>query len=322
MTALSVLEPRPGELFLTEGGLETEVMFKHGFELPEFAMFTLLNNARAITIIRDIIRRQLDVAAEFGMSFLLTGVDYRASPDWGAKLGYSAAGLADTNIEAIALLRSIANEYQDQVPRVLIGGILGPRGDAYQRGGTITEQEAEDYHATQLATLKAAGADFACAATFNNIPEAVGTSRAAASVGIPTIMSLSVDGTSRLRSGPAVSDAIDTIDAETGEASPDFYMLNCAHPVEFEPALADGSWIKRMRGFRPNASKMEKIALCKLGHLEEGDPIELGELMGSLARRYPHMHVWGGCCGTGDVHLREIARNVCEVRSIQLQSFL
>jgi S-methylmethionine-dependent homocysteine/selenocysteine methylase len=248
------------------------------------------------------------------MSVMLTGFDYRASPDWGAKLGYSADGLAQANIQAIEFLREIAGEYENQIPRVLVGGCVGPRGDAYQLNKTITADEAQDYHATQLATLKDASVDFVLAATFNNIPEAVGISRAAQTTGVPLIMSLTVDGSSRLRSGPSLADAITGIDAEAKDAAPAFYLLNCSHPAEFELALVPGDWVQRLRGFRPNASKMDKIALCKLGHLEEGDPVELGQLMGDLAQRYPHMDIWGGCCGTGEVHLREIARNVCEAR--------
>lgn len=306
--------PGPGELFLTEGGTETEIMYKHGFELPEFAMFTLLENPSAVTAMRDMFRSQLDVAAEFSMSMLLTGIDYRASPDWGAKLGYSPQGLAQANIQSIEFLRELAGEYDGQIPRTLIGGIIGPRGDAYQLNRTITAEEAEDYHAVQLATLKQAEVDFACAATFNNIPEAVGVARAANKIGVPLIVSLTVDSSSRLKSGPSVADAIEAIDIETADAAPTSYLLNCSHPVEFEPALTAGSWVRRLHGFRPNASKMEKIALCKLGLLEEGDPVELGRLMGDLARRYPHMNVWGGCCGTGETHLRAIARNVRQAR--------
>jgi methionine synthase I (cobalamin-dependent) len=60
---------------------------------------------------------------------------------------------------------------------------------------------------------------------------------------------------------------------------------------------------------------MDKISLCKLGHLEDGDPAELGRQMGALAKRHPHLDVWGGCCGTWETHLDEIARNVKAVRA-------
>ena len=160
----------------------------------------------------------------------------------------------------------------------------------------------------QLRTLKAAGVDFACAMTFNNVPEAVGAARAAAKIGVPLSVALTLDSTCRLKSGPSLAEAITEIDTQTGKAAPEFYLLNCSHPVEYEPALEGGDWIKRLRGVRPNASKMEKMALCKLGHIEDGDPVELGEQLAGLSERYPHMDIFGGCCGTGHSHLREIAK--------------
>jgi len=297
-----------GDVFLTEGGSETEIMYRNGFELPEFAMFPLLDNPKAVSAMRGIFSRQLDVAAEFGLSFMLTGLDYRASPDWGAKLGYSPAALAEANLAVIDFLRDIAKAYQGQIPHLLIGGILGPRGDAYSLNREITADSAEEYHAVQLETLKSAGVDFACAMTFNNIAESVGAARAAAKIGVPLSISLTLDSTFRLKSGPSLAEAITGIDNQTGEDAPDFYLLNCSHPLEYEPALEDGDWIKRLRGVRPNASRMEKMALCKLGHIEDGDPVELGSQIRRLSVRYPHMDIFGGCCGTGHSHLREIAK--------------
>jgi len=297
-----------GEIFLTEGGSETEIMFRHGFELPEFAMFPLLDDAQAVVAMRDVFSQQLDVAAEFGFSFLLSGLDYRASPDWGSKLGYSAAALAEANLACIEFLRDVAKPYEGQIPRLLIGGILGPRGDAYSLNKEITVESAEDYHAIQLDTLKRANVDFACAMTFNNVPESVGAARAAAKIGVPLSISLTLDSTFRLKSGPSLAEAIAEIDAQTGADQPDFYLLNCSHPLEYEPALESGEWIQRLRGVRPNASKMEKLALCKLGHIEDGNPVELGTQVQDLSNRYPHMDVFGGCCGTGHNHLREIAK--------------
>ncbi len=297
-----------GEFFLTEGGSETEMLYRYGFDLPEFAMFPLLDDPKAVTAMRTMFCAQLDVAAEFGLSFLLSGLDYRASPDWGAKLGYSPQALADANTAAIEFLREVAEGYRGQIPRLLIGGILGPRGDAYGLNRDITPESAEDYHAVQLNTLQASGVDFACAMTFNNVPEAIGAARAASQIGVPLSVALTLDSTCRLKSGPSLSEAITEIDAQTGEDAPDFYLLNCSHPVEYEPALGRGAWIERLRGVRPNASSMEKIALCKLGHLEDGDPVELGGQLGELSERYPHMDIFGGCCGTGDSHLREIAK--------------
>jgi S-methylmethionine-dependent homocysteine/selenocysteine methylase len=300
---------KEGRFYLSEGGTETELMYKHGFDLPHFALFPLLNNPDAVLKLREMFRSYLEVAAKHNVSALMGGLDYRASPDWGQLLGYSSDGLAEANLQSIEFLRGIANEYASDVPEVLIQGLIGPRGDAYERNESITVNEAEDYHSVQLETLKKADVDFALAITFNNVPESIGVARAAARVGVPLGISLSLDSTAKLNSGPSLVEAIAAIDKET-DHSPAFYLINCSHPLEYELAIEPGDWMKRIRGVRPNASKMEKIALCQLGHLEEGDPVELGELCGDLARRYPHMDVWGGCCGTWSSHLDEIAKNV------------
>jgi S-methylmethionine-dependent homocysteine/selenocysteine methylase len=284
-------------------------MYKWGFELPQFAMFPLLDNPVAVSAMQGMYRRFLDVAARHKTSVLMGGLDYRASPDWGALLGYSLEGLAEAEHRSIGFLKDLAKEYENDISEILIQGFVGPRGDAYGLNHTITAEEAEDYHSVQLSTLKEADVDLAWAFTFNNIPEAIGVTRAAEKIDIPLAISFTLDSTSRLKSGPTLAEAIEAVDAQTNSA-PEFYAINCSHPTEFEPALTPGSWIDRVRSIRPNASKMEKIALCKLGYLEEGDPIELGQLMGDLARRYPHMDIWGGCCGTLEVHLDEIVKNV------------
>jgi len=305
----------PGLTWLTEGGTETEIMFRHGHELREFAMFELLDRPAAVDDLRDMYRRYLDAAAEHGFAALVAGLDYRASPDWGAKLGYSPQGLAEMQHRCIDFLREVAAPYEGQLPRIAICGCVGPRGDAYALNREITAESAEDYHATQLETLKACGVDLVWAATFNNVPEAVGLSRAAAGAGLPLNLSFTLTGEGRLRSGPTLRAAVEATDAQAGAARPAFYAVNCAHPLEYEPALEEGPWLARLRGVRPNAVKMEKVALCKLGHIEEGDPEELGAQLGDLARRQPQMDIFGGCCGTWDKHFREIARQVGAVRA-------
>lgn len=315
MQITSATFPREdGVLFLAEGGTETEVMYRHGHQLREFAMFELLDNPTAVADMKDMYRRYLDVAAKHGFAALLAGFDYRASPDWGEKLGYSSEGLREMQHKCIDFLRDVADPYTDQLPRVAIAGCLGPRGDAYALNRDITADDAEEYHAIQMGTLKECGVDLVWAATINNIPEAVGISRAAAAVRLPVNLSFTLDSTHRLKSGPSLKNAIEATDAEAGAARPDSYGINCSHPLEFEPALEPGDWDRRIRSLRPNAAMMDKVSLCKLGHIEEGDPEELGQMMGNLARRYPDIDIWGGCCGTWDKHFDRIAHYVGEAR--------
>ena len=219
------------------------------------------------------------------------------------------------HVRSIKFLTDLRSEYEGRVTDVCVAGCIGPRGDAYGTGGDISEAESEDYHSVQLTTLKDTEADMAVAVTFNNIPEAIGVIRAAKNIGVPLGVSLTLTTQSRLRSGPTLKEAIETIDEETDGAAA-WFGTNCSHPVEFEPAISEqGSWRERIRFFRPNAAQMDKVALCKLGHLEDGDPVELGIQMGAVSSRFPSADIIGGCCGTDERHLHEIAKNVNTIRS-------
>ncbi len=215
-------------------------------------------------------------------------------------------------LRAIDFLREAAAPYRDQLPAILIAGMVGPRGDAYSVNRTITADDAEEYHDHQLATLAAADVDLVEAMTFNNVPEAVGLARAAARHGLPLSVSFTLESSSRLHSGSSLQQAIVAVDAEAGDARPAFYGINCSHPLEFLPAVDAGAWFDRVRSLRPNAAMMDKIALCTLGHLESGDPAQLGQLLGEVAAQHPHLDIWGGCCGTWDTHLDQIAGCVRE----------
>ncbi|WP_417210984.1 homocysteine S-methyltransferase family protein [Antarctobacter sp.] len=314
-----VFAPHPDGLpWFTEGGTETELMFRHGFEFDHFCAFTLLDNPKAMQVTRDMYRRLLDQIAAAGGCALLGGLDYRASADWGTLAGYERAALDDIQLRNIAFLREVSAPYMGQIPEIRIAGILGPRGDAYALNRTITDTEAEDYHSQQIDTCARDGVDLIWAATINNLPEAVGIARAATRADIPVNISFTLTEEHRLRAGPSLAEAVTATDAACGpDARPDSYGINCSHPLEFEPALETGSWQARLRSFRPNAAAMDKIALCKLNHLEEGDPKELGQQMGVLARRLPQADIWGGCCGTWDKHLARIAPAVMAARRQQ-----
>lgn len=303
-------EAQPGIFYLSEGGTETEIMYGHGFDFPEFAMFTLLDQPAAMARVREMYERYLDTAARHGFAVLMGGLDYRASTGWAARVGCSGDQLRDVQMRCIDFLRTMAEPYVSQLPAVKISGLIGPRGDAYTADTTITAEESEDYHSEQIATLASAEVDLVQALTFNNVPEAVGVARAAARHGLSVSISFILDGPKRLAAGPTLREAIEAVDELTGDERPVFYGVNCVHPDEFAGALEDAEWFRRVRCLRPNAVMADKVALCSLGHLESGDPVALGATMGELSRQHPHLDIWGGCCGTWDTHLEEIARNV------------
>lgn len=154
-------------------------------------------------------------------------------------------------------------------------------------------------------TFRKAGADHVTAVTFSSVEEAIGLVRAAKAAEMPVIVSFIAARRGRLNGGETLEEAINKVDAATG-SGPEYYMINCTHPTEFEPGLTPGDWTKRLGGFMPNAVAMETLDLCKPGHLEDGVPAQLGAQIADLAGRFPHFNVWGGCCGTDGRHTSEI----------------
>jgi len=300
----------------TAGGFETWMQYVDGFELRHFCGFELLNDPRGVTCLRDYHRKVVEAAVASGFGVINEGLHYRASRDWGELIGFSKDALEEINLRGIEFYRDFAREYASPETPMLVGGVIGPRGDAYNVGRTPDAAEAEDYHSEQILTFRKAGADHVTAMTFSSFDEAIGLARAAKAADMPVVVSFIASNGGRLHGGETLEQAITRVDAETGNA-PQYYMTNCTHPTEFEPALTPGDWIQRLGGFMPNAVAMETLDLCKLGHLEDGDPEELGAQMAGLAKRFPHINVWGGCCGTDGRHIGEITRQVGAVRKTE-----
>ena len=301
------------QLMTCGGGFETWLQYVDGFTLRHFCAFELINDQRGLSCLTDYHRKLVEGAVENGFGVINEGLHYRASRDWGELIGFSRKGLEEINIRGIDFYKSFAKEYESPETPMIVGGVIGPRGDAYNVGRTPDAAEAEDYHSEQIQTFKKAGADVVTAATFSSIEEVIGVARAAKSVGIPVIISFFVARGGKLKGGETLEEAISAVDAAT-ENAPTYYMINCTHPTEFTPGLTQGNWTRRLGGFMPNAVAMETLDLCKLGHLEDGDPEELGGQMADLARRFPHVNVWGGCCGTDGRHIGQITRQVGDVR--------
>jgi S-methylmethionine-dependent homocysteine/selenocysteine methylase len=308
-----VLPQMSGDLFLTDGGLETVLIFHDGLDLPCFAAFTLLKDAAGRESLRHYYRNYAAIAKERGVGFVLDSATWRASQDWGDKLGYSQDALADANRQSIALLQELREEYQGERTPIVINGAIGPRGDGYVPGEVMTEDQAQAYHAAQIRTFRDAGADMVSAITMTNIPEAVGITRAAQAAGIPAVISFTVETNGELPTGDSLKDAVEAVDTATGNG-PAYYMINCAHPTHFDGVLGGGeSWLERIGGVRANASTMSHAELDEAEELDDGNPVELGAQYRELMAKLPNLNVLGGCCGTDHRHVAAIA-TACHTR--------
>jgi S-methylmethionine-dependent homocysteine/selenocysteine methylase len=289
-------------LFVTDGGLETTLIFHQGIDLPYFAAFTLLEDEAGAEALRRYYEPYLAIARERGTGIVLDSPTWRASRDWAERLGYSPEQLAEANRRAIALIEELR---EPGVPAVL-NGVVGPRGDGYVVGEAMTADEAEAYHAEQIGTFATTAADMVSAITMTYTEEAIGIARAAKAAGLPAVISFTVETDGRLPSGQPLREAIEQVDAATG-ASPAYYMINCAHPTHFQGVLEDGPWLERIGGLRANASTMSHAELDEATELDEGDPQQLAADYRALRDRLPKACVLGGCCGTDDRHVAAIA---------------
>jgi len=295
------------QLFLTDGGLETTLIFHEGLELPHFAAFVLLQTAEGREQLRRYFQRYLQIAATDGCGFVLESPTWRSNADWGQRLGFSAAELAAVNRDAIAFMHEV-RAAQDKVGGpIVVSGCLGPRGDGYDPSRIMTADEAEAYHRPQIDVFRDAGADMITAITFTNTHEAVGATRAARAAKVPIAISFTVETDGNLPTGVSLKEAIGEVDALT-ERGPEYFMINCAHPTHFQQALASHEpWVQRVRGLRANASRRSHQELNDSPDLDAGDPAELGSEHRTLLRAHPHINVLGGCCGTDHRHVASIS---------------
>ena len=302
--------PQLGEaLFLTDGGLETTMIFHEGLELPHFAAFGLMRTPEGRDALERYFARYVALAKADGRGLVLESATWRSNPDWGAKLGYLIEALDVVNAEAVAFLHAIREREETAASPMVVSGNIGPRGDGYRPENLMSAEEAEVYHGRQVRVFEAAGADLVTVMTMNYVEEAIGVARAAKAAGIPVVVAFTVETDGRLRTGTALGAAIEACDAATG-GYPAYYMVNCAHPTHFRGVLAGTGWLERIGGIRANASKMSHDELDEAPELDPGDPAELAQDYRGLMQLLPSLRVLGGCCGTDQRHIGAIS-GVC-----------
>ncbi|MEL6271201.1 MAG: homocysteine S-methyltransferase family protein, partial [Chloroflexota bacterium] len=293
-----------GKTFLTDGGIETTLIFHDGLDLPLFSAFVLLDGGDELAALKAYFERYAAIARENETGFILESPTWRASHGWGAQLGYSVTQIADYNRRAIDLMQTIRDAYETDATPMPISGCIGPQGDGYSPETMMSAEAAQAYHTHQVETFARTDADMVTAITMTYAEEAIGITRAAQSAGMPVVISFTVETDGKLPSGQPLHDTIMQVDAATNYG-PVYYMINCAHPTHFEQVLT-GAWVERIRGLRANASTMSHAELDEAEELDAGDPVDLGYRYNLLKDRLPNLTVLGGCCGTDHRHIEEI----------------
>ncbi len=298
-----------GDLYLTDAGIETDLIFNHGIEIREFAAHTLLPDPVGREAMADYFRGFLALANEYDAGYILDSQTWKAHMHWAGDLGEDEAFLHRVNEESIAFMSSLREEFSGNKKPIVLNAAIGPQGDAYAPEVEVATEQAEEYHAKQLGWLAATDVDMITALTFTQSDEAIGVVRAARNVGLPAVVSFTVETDGRLPTGQPLGEAIRAVDEAT-DAAVAYFMVNCAHPDHFFHVLDDSDWARRIHGVRCNASRLSHAELDECEVLDPGDPDELAAQYKSLTGSMPWLNVFGGCCGSDLRHVRKIAAAV------------
>lgn len=299
------LPHRHDGLVLSDGGLETWLIFHRDVELPEFASFPLIDDEPGRALLTEYFDFYGEIARRDGAALIVDTPTWRANADWGPILGYDRDALTAANERSVGFAREMAARWSD-VP-TFVNGIVGPRGDGYVVGTAMSASEAASYHSLQARAFARAGADLVSAVTMTYVDEAIGVVRACVDAGIPVAIGFTTETDGRLPSGMPLGDAIEAVDAATSGAV-EYFMVNCAHPSHFADALTVGApWLSRVQAVRANASRMSHAELDEAEELDRGDIAELAADYAQLCELLPELRIVGGCCGTDHEHVGAIA---------------
>ncbi|KGN42102.1 homocysteine S-methyltransferase family protein [Knoellia aerolata] len=294
-----------GFRWVTDGGLETDLIFRHGVDLPLFAAHPLLSDPHGRSLLTSHYSGFAEVACAAGAGLLLETPTWRASPDWVAALGGSLADVLQVNFESIVFLAGLAENLGASGhltrSRTRVVGVIGPRGDGDIRSATGSADEFAAYHSFQVGAFAEAGAERVTAYTLTSVSEAVGVVQAARDHDLEVAISFTVETDGRLPDGTPLDAAVESL---WSQAPPDGLLVNCAHPAHVAAALDEGdSWAERVTGLRVNASRQSHAQLDAAEELDEGDLTDLVAEHRRLEDRLPRLEIVGGCCGTDVRHV-------------------
>jgi S-methylmethionine-dependent homocysteine/selenocysteine methylase len=283
-------------LVLTDGGIETRLIFEAGLELPAQVEAAGLVGHPAL---RELYVGYVEAARAHGLPVIIGTPTFRAGARYAHSAGLDVVAL---NAAAVEHHRAIRAEAGDGPP-ILVAGVLGPYGDAYTPSEGLAVDQAQRYHAIQSRALAEAGADLLFAPTFPAVDEALGAVRAMTSTGLPAVISHVLDREGRVLDGTPLAEAVARIDAEA-DPRPIFHSLSCIHPSVAERALG-GVSAGRVLECKANGSPLTPAELVTLDHLEGDDPETFAAAMWRLHADHG-LRVLGGCCGTDDRHMRAL----------------
>jgi S-methylmethionine-dependent homocysteine/selenocysteine methylase len=265
-----------------------------------------------------VFNQYVDVAKKYHLPFIATTPTRRANRERVLQSNFTDKIINDN----VCFLQQIK---RNSGIDMYVGGLMGCKGDAYRATEVLSIGDAQEFHSWQANLFKDAGVDFLYAGIMPSLSEAIGMAKAMESTGLPYIISFMIRDNGKLIDETTIHDAIQIIDDATIKR-PLCYMTNCVHPINLKKALSfslnDTKLVKeRFGGIQANASPLPPEDLDSCHDLKSSDSVSLASDMMELFE-YFTPKILGGCCGTDNTHIEEIAKRITYKNSIKASASL
>lgn len=297
---------------LTEAGMVERIRRDPVVNLDPFIEHSgLIYDEKGSEVLKRIYKEYIDIGQAYNVPMISLAPTWRASPERLKKSVFSR--YRNINKDCVDFLNEIRKSYSDYSQSIFVGGLMACKGDAYCPGEALSKDEAALFHREQVKSLAESDVDFIKATTLPAVSEAYGIASAISAFGIPYVLSFVIRPDGSILDGTPLYQAIQLIDSEI-DPPPTFYMVNCVHPTIFEQAIShevnrSKNITARILGFQANTSSKSPEELDNLSYLDTSNPEEFADLMISIHKRFG-VKVLGGCCGSDDRHIAEIARRL------------
>ena len=296
---------------LMEGAIGERLKREYAIAFDDkVAMAGLIYNTVSRQAIFNIFSEYAAIAEKYNLPFIATTPTRRANRER-IRLSNFNEKIIEDNVRFLQEMKKNINI------DMFVGGLMGCKGDAYKATEVLSVEEAQEFHSWEANLFKAAGADFLMAGIMPALSEAIGMAKAMEAAGLPYIISFMIRNDGKLIDGTTIHNAILNIDNATAR-KPICYMTNCVHPRILKAALScsynETTLVKeRFRGIQANASPLSPEELDKCCDLKSSDSISLACDMMEL-NKYFTLKIFGGCCGTDNTHIEEIAQRIKLIR--------
>lgn len=302
---------KKSEVILTEGAI-----FERLKNELNAALDSSINHAGLIytnlEAIESLYRQYIDVSQKFDLPIMIMTPTRKVNKESIKRSTFTGKNLIH---DSCYFLKRIKESYSDYSEKILIGGLLGCKGDAYSGVKVLEIKNAYSFHQLQTSQFEKENVDFLFAGIMPEINETIGMAKAMAETSIPYIISFMLRNDGCLMDGTVLTKAIEMIDNEVSP-NPICYMTNCIHPTNLIQAInheknKNSQFLKRFKGIQSNASILSPEELNNCNTLRQDDFNNIIDEMCLLQNQF-EFKIFGGCCGTNDKFIKSLSEKMTD----------